>query len=97
MLSVELLGVGAHGVLDYRSRGAVVLGELLDQIGDVLGHLHPQLDCGFPARLATPALGRGRRGRHHRCGGLGCLNDYEVSDRGRLHQSVKDAYYAAKP
>ncbi|WP_396350782.1 histone-like nucleoid-structuring protein Lsr2 [Kocuria atrinae] len=23
-------------------------------------------------------------------------NGYEVSDRGRIHQSVKDAYYAAQ-
>ena len=58
VLSVELLGVGAHGVFDHRADGAVVLGELFDQIRDVLGHPYPELNRGFPARPAPAALGR---------------------------------------
>ena len=64
MLSVELLGVGAHRVLDHSTGGTVVLGELLDQIGDVLGHPHPELDRGFPARPTPAPL---RCGRHGLC------------------------------
>ena len=54
---VDLLGVGAHGVLDHRAGGAVVLGELFDQIGDVLGHPHPSWMVGSRRGRPRPRLG----------------------------------------
>ena len=61
MLSVDLLGVGAHRVLDHGAGGAVVLGELLDEIGDILGHAHSELAGGFPAGTTPPVSRAGMR------------------------------------
>ena len=49
-----------------------------------------------PARTAGPRASAGGNPETAKIRAWAKENGYEVSDRGRIHQSVKDAYYAAQ-
>ena len=51
---------------------------------------------GKPARTAGPRSSSGGNPETAKIRAWAKENGYEVSDRGRIHQSVKDAYYAAQ-
>ena len=51
---------------------------------------------GKPARAAGPRSSSGGNPETAKIRAWAKENGYEVSDRGRIHQSVKDAYYAAQ-